>query len=73
MNKKILAGIAIALVTAGVGIISIKSMLGDAATELPYEEQSEKALNLQEPGGSSESRESVESSESGESGEQGTK
>ena len=73
MNKKILAGIAIALVATGVGIISIKSMLGDASTELPYEEQSEKALNLQEPGGSSESRESGESSESGESGEQGTK
>ena len=73
MNKKILAGIAIAIVAVGVGIVSIKSVLGDAATELPYEEQSEKALNIQEPGGSRGPSESGESNESGESGEQGAK
>ena len=67
MNKKILAGIGIAIVAVAVGIVSMKSMLGDEATELPFEEQSEKALNLQEPGGS------AESSESGESAEQESK
>lgn len=48
MNKKILVGIAIVIVA--VGIVSIKAMLGDESTELPYEEQSEKTLNLQESG-----------------------
>ena len=51
MNKKILVGIGIAIVVVAVGIVSMKAMLGDEATELPFEEQSEKALNLQEPGG----------------------
>jgi len=67
VNKKILIGIGIAIVAIAVGIVSIKAMLGDEATELPFEEQSEKALNLQEPGGAS------ESSELGESGEQEAK
>lgn len=48
LNKKILIGIAIAIVIAAIGIVGAKSMLGDEATELPYEEQAEKTLNLQE-------------------------
>jgi hypothetical protein len=60
MNKKILAGIIIAIVAAGIGIVSIKAMLGDEATELPYEETAEKTLNLQEPSESGESGESAE-------------
>jgi len=48
MNKKIMVGIAIALIIIAVGMIGIKAMLGDEATELPYEEQTEKTLNLQE-------------------------
>ena len=48
MNKKILIGIAMAIVIASVGIVGAKAMLGDQATELPLEEQAEKSLNLQE-------------------------
>lgn len=48
MNKKILIGIAIAIVIAVIGVVSAKSMLGDETTELPFEEQTEKTLNLQE-------------------------
>jgi len=58
MNKKVLIGIVIALVIVAVGIVGVKAMLGDAKTELPYEEQTEKTLNLQE-----------KAAESGESGE----
>jgi hypothetical protein len=71
MNKKILVGIVIAIVAVGVGIVSIKAMLGDAATELPYEEQSEKVLNLQESSTPANSANSGEAGESGESGESG--
>ena len=53
-------GIAIAVVfVAAVGIVSIKAMLGDESTELPYEEQVEKTLSLEE-GQSSEPYESAE-------------
>ena len=58
MNKKILIGIAIAIVIASVGIVGVKAMLGDEATELPLEEQAEKSLNLQEKYESSEYGES---------------
>ncbi len=61
MNKKILIGIAIALVVVAVGIVGVKTMLGDAKTELPYEEQTEKTLNLQEKVRVVESGESSES------------
>lgn len=60
LNKKILIEIAIVVIIAAVGIIGAKAMLGDAATELPSEEQTEKALNLQEGGESSENNESGE-------------
>jgi len=63
MNKKVLIGIAVALVIAAVGIVGVKAMLGDAKTELPYEEQTEKTLNLQENQGATESSESMESGE----------
>ncbi len=57
MNKKILVGIAIAIIIVAVGIVGIKAMLGDESTELPYEEKVEKTLNIQEtaePGESAE-------------------
>jgi len=63
MNKKVLVGIAAALVIAAVGIIGVKAMLGDAKTEMPYEEQTEKTLNLQEKTGATESSEPTESGE----------
>ena len=59
MNKKILVGIAIAIIIVAVGIVGIKAMLGDESTELPYEEKIEKTLNIQE-----------ETAESGESEEE---
>lgn len=67
MNKKILVGVAIAIIIVAVGIVGLKAMLGDQATELPYEEKVEKTLNVQE--GTPESGESGELGESGESGE----
>ena len=48
MNKKILIGIGIAIVVIAIGVVGAKSMLGDEATELPFEEQAENTLNLQE-------------------------
>lgn len=59
MNKKILIGVVVAVVIAAVGIVGAKAMLGDESTELPYEEQTEKTLNLQESGESSEFGESA--------------
>ncbi len=57
MNKKILIGIAIAIIIVAVGIVGIKAMLGDESTELPYEEKVEKTLNIQETPESGESPE----------------
>jgi len=57
MNKKILVGIAIAIIIVAVGIVGIKAMFGDESTELPYEEQVEKTLNIQETPESGESAE----------------
>lgn len=57
MNKKIIIGIAIALVVVAVGIVGAKAMLGDVKTELPYEEQTEKVVGLQEKLGTTESGE----------------
>jgi flagellar basal body-associated protein FliL len=71
MNKKILVGIAIAIIIVAVGIVGIKAMLGDKATELPYEEKIEKTLNVQEGKGTAEPGESSESGESGEANESG--
>jgi len=60
MNKKILAGIAVAVIIVAAGIIGAKAMLGDKATELPGEEKVEKSLNIEEGKGTPESGESVE-------------
>jgi len=60
MNKKILAGIAVAVIIVAVGIIGAKAMLGDKATELPGEEKVEKSLNIEEGKGNPESGESGE-------------
>jgi negative regulator of sigma E activity len=71
MNKKILAGIAIAAIAIAVTVVGIKTILGDRATELPGEEHAEKTLNLQETNQSTtNSTKSVESgsTESSESG-----
>lgn len=67
MNKKILVGIVIAIIIVAVGIVGIKAMLGDKATELPYEEKVEKTLNVQEGKGAPESGQSGESGEANES------
>jgi hypothetical protein len=53
-------GIAVAVVIAAVAIVGVKSMLGDEATEMPFEEQAEKTLNLQEDSESGELGESAE-------------
>jgi hypothetical protein len=60
LNKKILIGIAIVVIITAVGIVGVKAMLGDDATELPFEEEAEKTLDLQEGGESSEIGESEE-------------
>ncbi len=48
MNKKILVGIAIAVIAIAVAVVGAKTILGDKALALPGEEHTEKALNLQE-------------------------
>jgi hypothetical protein len=71
MNKKIIFGIAVAVVTIAVVMVGLKTILGDKATELPGEEHAEKTLNLQETNKSTvNSAKSVESpsTESRESG-----
>ncbi len=69
MNKKIV-GITIAIIVVAVTAAGVKTILGDKATELPGEEQTEKTLNLQETKSTANSTESAESgsTESGESG-----
>ena len=69
MNKKIMAGIAIAsILIVSIGVISaLKTTLGDAATELPGEEGAEKVLNLQEGNEAGESA-ANEANEYGEGG-----
>ncbi|MGB9124622.1 MAG: hypothetical protein WA833_00415 [Nitrosotalea sp.] len=48
MNKKILVGIAIAVIAIAVAVVGTKTILGDKALALPGEEHTEKALNIQE-------------------------
>ena len=55
MNKKIIIGVVIVLVVVAVGIVGTKAMLGDTKIELPYEEQTEKVVGLQENLGATES------------------
>jgi len=48
MNKKILVGIAIAIIAISIVVVGVKNTLGDKALALPGEENTEKALNIQE-------------------------
>jgi hypothetical protein len=48
MNKKILVGIAIAIIAISIGVVGAKTIMGDKAIALPNEEPTEKALNIQE-------------------------
>lgn len=70
MNKKILVGVTIAIVAIAVGVVGLKTLLGDKTTELPGEEPTEKSLNIQETNNSTNSTKPVASgsAESGESG-----
>ncbi|MEO9277008.1 MAG: hypothetical protein ABI340_04415 [Nitrososphaera sp.] len=65
MDKKIV-GITIAIIVVAITAVGVKTILGDKATELPGEEQTEKTLNLQETKSTANSTESG-STESGES------
>jgi hypothetical protein len=74
MNKKILVGIAIAIIAISVTVVGIKNTLGDKALALPGEENTEKALNIQETNKTTaSSTEPVKSGSapSGEAGESG--
>jgi len=64
MNKKIVIGVAI--IIAGIAIVEAKAMFGDTKTELTMDEQTENALNLQEPNDNSQFRENNMNPESGE-------
>ncbi len=70
MNKKLLVGIAIAIVAIAV-VVGLKTFLGDKATELPGEEHTEKALNLQETNKSTGNSTASVASGSAEPGESG--
>jgi choline-glycine betaine transporter len=48
MNKKIIAGITIAIIAIVATVVGLKTILGDRATEVPGEEHVEKTLNIQE-------------------------
>ena len=67
MNKKIVVGISVALVSIAILITGIKTYFGDSATELPGEEQMENSLHLQESG--TEPADATEAGEATESGE----
>ncbi len=67
MNKKIIVGITIVIIVVAVTVVGVKTILGDKATELPGEEQTEKTLNLQETKSTTNLTESG-SMESGKSG-----
>ncbi|MDE1844136.1 MAG: hypothetical protein KGI10_02270 [Thaumarchaeota archaeon] len=74
MNKKILVGITITTIAIAVAMVGAKTILGDKALALPGEENTEKALNLQENDKTivtSTGLVQYSSSPSGESGESG--
>ena len=70
MNKKIIIGIAIAIIAIAVTVVGLKTILGDKATEVPGEERVEKTLNIQETNATVNSTGLIKSgsTESGESG-----
>jgi len=72
MNKKILVGITITIIAIAGLVVGLKTILGDKATELPGEEHTENALNLQETNKTT-AKSTVSSTESAttESGESG--
>jgi hypothetical protein len=70
MNKKILIAAGVAVVIIGIIIVGSKAYFGDSATELPGEEKTEKALNLQEKGESKTG--AINTGESNEAGESKT-
>lgn len=53
MNKKILIGIAIAVIASTIVVIGLKETLGDKAVGLPGEDKVENSLNIQEKNTSS--------------------
>lgn len=67
MNKKIVVGISVALVSIAILITGVKTYFGDSATELPGEEQMENSLHLQESG--DDTTDATEAGEVAESGE----
>lgn len=71
MNKKILVGIAIAMIAIAVVVVGLKTILGDKALALPGEEHTENALNLQETNKTTSNSTEPAKSGSTESGESG--
>ena len=67
VNKKIVVGISVALVSIAILITGVKTYFGDSATELPGEEQMENSLHLQESG--DDTTDATEAGEVAESGE----
>jgi len=67
VNKKIVVGISVALVSIAILITGVKTYFGDSATELPGEEQMENNLHLQESG--DDTTDATEAGEAAESGE----
>ena len=71
MNKKIMVGIAIAIIAIAVTVVGLKTILGDKATEVPGEERAEKTLNIQETSNATVNSTGLIKSGSAESGESG--
>lgn len=71
MNKRIVVGVTIAIIAIAASVVGVKTILGDKALELPGEEHTEKALNVQDTNNSartiapSNESGSTESTESG--------
>ncbi|MGI0007439.1 MAG: hypothetical protein ACREAR_05520 [Nitrosotalea sp.] len=70
MNKKILIGIAIAVIASAIVVIGLKGTFGDKAVGLPGEDKVENTLNIQEKNTTSQSiqQSTPSTSESKESG-----
>ena len=70
MNKKLVVGIGIGLVSIAILITGVKTYFGDSAAELPGEEKMENSLHLQESGTEpADAKEAGEAAESGEDAE----
>lgn len=64
MNKKIVVGVGIAVLTIVIVVVGFKTTLGDKAMGLPGEENTENALHLQESNGTTSSANITKSGES---------